>query len=79
MYRETRVPLLCTYDEEADAAYIYLSHPLAPGSVQRTATVDATDVTVNVDFNAEGHAVGIEILGAGTRLPPSLRQAITRS
>jgi hypothetical protein len=27
MYKKVRIPLVCTYDSEANAAYIYLDHP----------------------------------------------------
>jgi uncharacterized protein YuzE len=30
----------------------------------------------NLDLNADGQVLGLEILGARTRLPPSLLQAI---
>jgi uncharacterized protein YuzE len=35
MYTETRVALVCTYDSDADAAYIYLDHPIPAAGVQR--------------------------------------------
>lgn len=47
-----------TYDNEADALYV----PVRPGaSVARSVIVDDDRV---VDIDAEGRAVGIEVLGA---------------
>jgi uncharacterized protein YuzE len=54
------------YDPEVDAAYIYLKQPIAPGEVAETVVSDA-DIkmgAVNLDFDAAGHLLGIEILGA---------------
>jgi uncharacterized protein YuzE len=54
------------YDPEVDAAYIFLKHPIADGEVAETVVSDA-DIrmgTVNLDFDATGHLIGIEIQGA---------------
>ncbi|MEH0846184.1 DUF2283 domain-containing protein [Micromonospora sp. CPCC 205711] len=76
MYTETRVALVCTYDSDADAAYIYLDHPIPTAGVQRMVPVDADEGMYNLDLNPEGHVVGLEILDAGKRLPPMLLRAI---
>ncbi|MET7967561.1 DUF2283 domain-containing protein [Micromonospora sp. NPDC005305] len=76
MYTETRVALVCTYDSDADAAYIYLDHPLPAAGVQRVVPFDPADGMYNLDLNPEGHVVGLEILDAGKRLPPTLLRAI---
>jgi uncharacterized protein YuzE len=55
-----------TYDAEADAAYLYLKEG---GKVARTVT---TDEDVNLDFDAEGRLLGVEILAAKRRLPPGV-------
>lgn len=49
-----------TYDPEAEAAYIYLRGPIAPGGVARMVTVDSP--MVNLDLDESGRVIGIEIL-----------------
>ncbi|WP_327087791.1 DUF2283 domain-containing protein [Nonomuraea sp. NBC_01738] len=49
-----------TYDAEAEAAYVYLRGPIAPGGVAETVTVD--DAMVNLDLDEDGRVIGIEIL-----------------
>ncbi|MEU4224313.1 DUF2283 domain-containing protein [Nonomuraea sp. NPDC026600] len=49
-----------TYDPEAGATYVYLRHPIPEGGVAKTAEVDAM---VNVDYDADGEVIGIEIIG----------------
>jgi uncharacterized protein YuzE len=57
---------LFKYDPEVDAAYIYLKQPIMPGEVAETVVSDAEIKmgAVNLDFDAAGHLLGIEILGA---------------
>jgi len=62
------------YDEEADAAYIYVV-PRGPGrSVARTkfCDVELDGSAVSIDLNADDQILGIEILGASKVLPVSL-------
>jgi len=77
MYKKSRVSLVCSYDSEADAAYIYLDHPIAPAAAQRT--IPSESGTFNIDLDAVGHVLGLEILGARTHLPPALLTAILES
>jgi hypothetical protein len=35
MFIEARIPLVCSYDSDADAAYIYLDHPVPAGAAER--------------------------------------------
>lgn len=56
-----RRPASYTYDPQAGATYVYLDDPTSPGGVARTVEVDAT---VNLDLDADGRVIGIEILGA---------------
>ncbi|MEV0725609.1 DUF2283 domain-containing protein [Micromonospora purpureochromogenes] len=79
MYTEKRIPLLCSYDSDADAAYIYLDHPIPPAAAQRVIPFDPDQGMFNLDLNPEGHVVGLEILGARSRLPPALLQAILKN
>ncbi|MEU8252124.1 DUF2283 domain-containing protein [Nonomuraea sp. NPDC048916] len=51
-----------TYDTEAEAAYVYLRGPIAPGGVARTVSVDSP--MVNLDLDESGRVIGIEILAA---------------
>jgi uncharacterized protein YuzE len=63
-----------TYDDEADAAYVYLQSPtVTQPSVARTVTVNAD---INLDFDDEGRLVGIEVLGAAN-LHPALLAEVT--
>jgi uncharacterized protein YuzE len=69
---DTRV-LRVTYDQEVDAAYVYLLAPTAvQSSVARTTTVNAN---INLDFDDEGRLVGIEVLGARYLRPELLAEA----
>ena len=58
------------YDKDADAAYIHLA-PATPGIAVRTYNCDQSAVSgiINLDFNAAGQLVGIEILDASKLLP----------
>lgn len=56
-----RKPASYTYDPQAGATYVYLDDPIPPGGVARTIEVDAT---VNLDLDADGRVIGIEILAA---------------
>jgi len=57
-----------TYDGEADAAYVYLVDRIEQGGVARTSVAGhgspALD-SINLDFDADGRLLGIEVLGAG--------------
>jgi len=60
-----------TLDRQVDAAYIYLSGPLLSGSVARTYPCDPYEAgaEINLDFDADGRLLGIEILDASKHLP----------
>ncbi len=59
-----------TYDEVADAAYIYVVDSVAPGTVANTSicSTPLKGTSVNVDFDREGRLLGIELLGARSLL-----------
>jgi uncharacterized protein YuzE len=63
-----------TYDPDADAAYIYVVDEIGSGGVAKTVPVDPTEVggMINLDFDSEGHLLGIEILDASAYLPAQL-------
>lgn len=59
------------YDAEADSAYLYLAD-IEPGTVSDTVEGEGMAEGVNLDFDAEGKLVGIEVLDASGRLPPEM-------
>ncbi|MBI3694243.1 MAG: DUF2283 domain-containing protein [Acidobacteria bacterium] len=63
-----------TYDPSVDAAYIYLSSKIARGAVARTYPCDPSEVKaeINLDFDASGRLIGIEVLEASRKLPADL-------
>lgn len=54
-----------TFDKEADAAYIYFKE-IAEGEVASTISLNES---VNIDLDANGKTLGIEILDASKNLP----------
>lgn len=61
-----------TYDAVVDAAYIYLTTEIPAGGIARTVPVDPREIDgmINLDFDAEGRLVGIEVLDASRFLGP---------
>jgi uncharacterized protein YuzE len=59
------------YDEDVDAAYIYLTD-IAAGGVATTVPCwpDSEAFTVNLDFDGDGRLIGIEVMEASAKLPP---------
>jgi uncharacterized protein YuzE len=62
-----------TYDKSVDAAKIYLKH-IEPGGVAKVYTCDEDEVgeMINLDFDAEGVLLAIEVLRASKKLPAAL-------
>lgn len=58
-----------TFDPDAKAAYIYLTGAIQPGEAKRTLAV--TD-SIILDFDGEGHLIGVELLDPAL-LHPVLR------
>jgi uncharacterized protein YuzE len=52
-----------TYDKEIDAAYLRLIEPIEPGQVSKTVPIDPREIDgeINLDFDRDGHLIGIEI------------------
>jgi uncharacterized protein YuzE len=75
-----RSPLRVTYDGSVNAAYIYLKHPIEPGEAAKTYCCDEGKVggMINLDFDAEGKLIGIEVLFASHMLPKKLLDAAER-
>ncbi|OUE24170.1 DUF2283 domain-containing protein [Clavibacter michiganensis] len=64
-----------TYDAAADAAYVELADPIAPGEVasQIHSLVTPGDRgEVALDFDADGRLLGIEVLHASAVLPAAV-------
>jgi uncharacterized protein YuzE len=63
-----------SYDVKIDAAYIQLDGDLSHGGVARTVPVDPREIDgmINLDFDAAGRLVGIEVLEASRFLAPGL-------
>lgn len=66
-------PFRVTHDPEADAAYIYLAGPIAPGSIAQTTPIGRR---INLDFDAQGRLLGIELLTASLLHPDLLALAV---
>jgi len=49
------------YDENVDAAYIYLEHPLKEKQIKDTIELNEDII---LDFDKEGKLIGVEILNA---------------
>lgn len=69
-----------TYDDDADAAYIYLTNEIQPGDSKRQAVVEADGLTATVvlDFDDQERLLGIEILGARGFLRPETIESLNR-
>ncbi|NEB36444.1 DUF2283 domain-containing protein [Streptomyces sp. SID14515] len=69
-----------TYDETADAAYVYLTEPQAHVTSARMYPCDPVDIDgmINLDFDEQGHLIGIEVLAASSKLPEYLLQSAER-
>jgi uncharacterized protein YuzE len=68
-------PLRVTYDEEANAAYIYLQPDGNSVRVAKMYACDPIDVDgmINLDFDVHGRLVGVEVLAARSKLATSHR------
>ncbi|MER7585222.1 DUF2283 domain-containing protein [Kitasatospora sp. NPDC097691] len=66
--------LRVTYDKTADAAYVYLTDPQAGARSSHMYPCDPAGVggMINLDFDAQGRLIGIEVLAAGSKLPEYL-------
>jgi uncharacterized protein YuzE len=66
------------YDSRVDAAYIYLDET-STRNVSRTLACDPTSEMINLDFDFEGHLIGIEVLAASKVLSPALLRTAIRT
>jgi YD repeat-containing protein len=62
--------LKLNYDKQVDAAYLSII-PTAPGLAKKTYACDPDEVggQIQLDFDAEGRLIGIEVLDASHLLP----------
>ncbi|MER7009693.1 DUF2283 domain-containing protein [Dactylosporangium sp. NPDC000555] len=69
-----------TYDQKANAAYVYFSDPQARTKVARMHPCDPVEVggMINLDFDEKGCLIGIEVLAASSKLPQYLLDAAER-
>ncbi len=57
------------YDEDADAAYIYIKQSIKKGEVKKTI---ALNDNIIIDFDKNDKLIGVEILGASKILSRSV-------
>lgn len=55
------LPAQFTYDDEADAAYIYLNGPIPRGGVAKTLEVKGNH-DIYLDLDIQGRLLGVEII-----------------
>ncbi|WP_043674387.1 DUF2283 domain-containing protein [Clavibacter michiganensis] len=70
-----------TYDPVADAAYVELAGPIADGGAATTIhsiTTPGDRGEVALDFDADGHLLGLEVLHASAVLPAAVLAAAAR-
>lgn len=69
-----------TYDQKADAAYVYFVDPRARTKVARMYPCDPVAVggMINLDFDENGCLIGIEVLAASSKLPQYLVDSAER-
>lgn len=62
------------YDQENDTAYVSLVAHIADGAAVSQVPVEAPggEADLTLDFDASGHLLGIEVIGARAALPAEL-------
>ncbi|GAA2625421.1 MULTISPECIES: DUF2283 domain-containing protein [Streptomyces] len=72
--------LKVTYDETANAAYVYFIDPRARAKVAHMYPCDPVEVDgmINLDFDGQGRLIGIEVLDARSKLPQYLLESAER-
>ena len=67
--------MIVEYDASVNAAYIKLADEIPAGGVDYTFPCPPSEIRgamINLDFDAEGRLIGIEVLDAKAVLPPEL-------
>ncbi|MFJ4837704.1 DUF2283 domain-containing protein [Streptomyces sp. NPDC088746] len=69
-----------TYDKTVDAAYVHFTDPQVRVNSARMYPCDPVGVggMINLDFDDQGHVIGIEFLAASSKLPQYLLQSAER-
>jgi uncharacterized protein YuzE len=68
-----------TYDSEVNAAYLDIEEDIAEGSVVENVVIERPGRgDIVLDFDAEGHLLGVEVIGAAELLPTSVLAAAER-
>ncbi|GGW38459.1 hypothetical protein GCM10010503_13280 [Streptomyces lucensis JCM 4490] len=69
-----------TYDGTADAAYVYFTDPRTRARSAHMYACDpaGVDGMINLDFDAQGRLIGVEVLGAASKLPGYLLESAER-
>ena len=69
-----------TYDQKANAAYIYFADPARRSKVARMYPCDPVEVggMINLDFDEDGRLLGVEVLAASSKLPRYLLDVAER-
>jgi uncharacterized protein YuzE len=72
--------MIIAYDQQIDAAYITLRSSDDDVRVAKTVPLDPREIDgeINLDFDAEGRLVGIEIQSASRFLDPALLERADR-
>jgi uncharacterized protein YuzE len=79
--KRATVPVQMTLDPEVDAAYIYLADEPAMGWRHgKTVAIPVDEISgmVNIDIDADGRLMGVEVLAARTLLPDKMLAAFDR-
>jgi uncharacterized protein YuzE len=67
-----------TYDQEANAAYIYVREPEARKGTVTSIPVDEAPGMIVLDFDVDGCLFGVEVLDASKLVPSEVLAAATR-
>jgi uncharacterized protein YuzE len=65
-------PIKVTYDEVANASYIYLQPPGTRSTYRYPCDPVEVGGMINLDFDAAGRLIGLEVLDARAKLAPEL-------
>lgn len=60
------------FDPEADAVYIYFADEMPPVALTYPCDPEVIRGMVNLDFDARGRLIGVEVLDARKKLPKEL-------
>lgn len=64
-------------DTTVDAAYIRIEPTIAGGASVENVIIERPNGTIVLDLDADGHLVGVEVLGASAPLSDTVRARLT--